>query len=111
MNRRVSHFVFLPPASNSLTGSLPTELGALSELKYLHMCKCNEQVEVMNRRVSYFVLLPPAYNSLTGSLPTELLAFSDLRVLFLGTSHESTSCSEKSMNESQSFTFCVSSTR
>jgi hypothetical protein len=88
MNRRVSHFVFLPPDGNSLTGSLPTELGALTKLTNLSMCKCNEQVEVMKRRVSHFVLLPPASNSLTGSLPTELGALSELQYLILGTSHE-----------------------
>jgi hypothetical protein len=86
--RRVPHFVFLPPVRNSLTGSLPTELGALRELEYLRMRKCNEQVELMKRRVSHFVLLPPVENSLTGSLPTELGALSELEYLNLSTSHE-----------------------
>jgi hypothetical protein len=73
--------VFLPPANNSFTGSLPTELGALSELEYLQMCKCNEQVEVRNLRVSHFVLLPPVENSFKGSLPTELGALTNLQYL------------------------------
>jgi hypothetical protein len=87
----VSHFVFLPPDENSLTGSLPTELGALSELKYLLMCKCDEQVEVMNRKVSHLVFLPPDGNSFTGSLPTELGALRELQRFDLSKSHESTS--------------------
>jgi hypothetical protein len=42
MNRRVSHFVFLPPVENLLTGSLPTELGALRELQGFDLSKSYE---------------------------------------------------------------------
>jgi hypothetical protein len=105
MNRRLSHFVLLPPDDNFLIGSLPTELGALTKLQRLHMCKCNEQAEVMNRRISYFVLLPPVENSLTGSLPTELGALSELEYLRMCKSNE-----QVEVIKSQSFSFCAPST-
>jgi hypothetical protein len=61
MNRRVPHFVFLPPVRNLLTGSLPTELGALSELKTLRMGKSHESTSWIDE--SHFNFTPCTFLS------------------------------------------------
>jgi hypothetical protein len=83
---------------SGLTGKLPSELGFLTSLTSLNLCKSfptahNEEFlapSLMRNHgsVSYFVFLPPDDNLLTGSLPTELGALRELQYLNLGTSHK-----------------------
>jgi hypothetical protein len=74
---------------NTLIGTLPTELGALTELAMLDMCTpalLSVSLNFLFRRLTCHLILQISdYNSLTGTIPTEIGMMTSLRVLYMGT--------------------------
>ena len=85
---------------NLLTGSIPTEVGLLTDLTTLDLSKhfisiyllCFETKSVINSTlltfscgfISFYVSIVTDSNELTGSIPTEVGLLSDLSILKLG---------------------------
>ena len=70
---------------NQLTGSIPTELGNLSNLEELRLC-CNDlsdPIPTVLGGLTHLTHLVLNDNQLTGSIPTQLGNLSGLRVLYL----------------------------
>jgi Leucine-rich repeat (LRR) protein len=79
------HVSELNLSSNKLTGTIPTELGNLSNLEYLNL-SWNELSGTIPTELGNLSNLKSLYlygNSLTGSIPTELGNLSNLEYLYL----------------------------
>jgi len=94
-------FLFLHDAlilvDNQLTGSIPSELGLLTNLKGLHFCKCGHKVDLCLEEngwnpssTSNFVFFPLlhdalilAHNQLSGSIPSELGLLTNVELIVL----------------------------
>ena len=69
--------------SKELTGTIPEELGGLSNLRYLDLCNNGLTGEIPPELGSLARLghLELSFNSLTGTIPTQLGSLTDLRIL------------------------------
>jgi hypothetical protein len=75
--------------ANTLTGGIPTEIGMLTKLEYLDLGKCIEHDVCLHRRYSTvshtFYFFSTYENCLTGTFPTELGLLRHLEELNLRT--------------------------
>jgi len=100
-----SNFVFFPLLHdalildlNNLSGSIPSELGRLTNVEYIYLCKYGRRVDFCWEEhgwnpssTSNFVLFPLlhdalilVWNNLSGSIPSELGLLTNLEVIELG---------------------------
>ncbi len=85
----MSHFAVwfaMPPGvgSNSLHGTIQSEVGALTRLTYLdlHYAGLTGSIPTAVSQFSNLSFLDLSYNSLTGSIPSSFAALSKLRKCF-----------------------------
>jgi len=82
---------------NQLSGSIPSELGLLTNLRGIGLCKCGRRVDLCleehgwnpssTSNFAFFPLLHDAlilvWNNLSGSIPSELGLWANVEIIFL----------------------------